>query len=133
MPRYVVLLASAALLGAIPAVVGAQGPGPFTAAQADRGQATFNQNCSMCHGEDMGGGAGAPALAGAEFAYGWKGKPVSALFDKVSTTMPPGAEGSLSAQQYLDVISAIMRKNGAAPGAAELAPGGAGLKAVVLP
>jgi mono/diheme cytochrome c family protein len=129
----VMILATIAGLMLAPAVALAQASGPFTAAQADRGTAAFNQNCAMCHGEDMTGGAGAPGLAGPEFSFGWKGKPVSDLFTYVQTKMPPGAAGSLTDQQYLDVVAAILRKNGVAPGGAELTPGSAGLKAPSLP
>ena len=95
MPRRAVsaLIALSSLAGLAfaigPSAVRAQGAGAFTAAQADRGMAAFVQTCAMCHGEDMSGGAGAPALSGPDFAFGWKGKPVQALFDKISTTMPP--------------------------------------------
>ena len=139
MPRRAVsaLIALSSLAGLAfaigPSAVRAQGAGAFTAAQADRGMAAFVLTCAMCHGEDMSGGAGAPALSGPDFAFGWKGKPVQALFDKISTTMPPGQTGALTDQQYLDVVSAILRKNGVAPGSAELTPGSAGMKAVGLP
>jgi mono/diheme cytochrome c family protein len=137
MPRFAVpaalsLAATLALiLVAVPARAPAQAPaGPaYTAAQADRGAATYKDNCALCHGDDMSGGAGIPALAGPDFTFGYKGKPAQALFDYVRTNMPPGGAGSLSDQQYLDIVTAILKKNGVAPGATELTPTAAGLKA----
>src|ERR1700742_1546547 len=94
----VLTLAAAGLaLAAVPALVRAQGAGPaFSAAQADRGAATYKDNCALCHGEDMSGGAGIPALNGPDFAFGYKGKPAQALFDYVRMNMPPGGAGSLT-------------------------------------
>jgi mono/diheme cytochrome c family protein len=131
-----VLVAAASLgLGALPGSALAQGQaaGPaFTAAQADRGASLYSQNCAMCHGEDMTGGAGTPSLSGPDFSFGWKGKPASDLFDYVRTKMPPGQIGSLTDQQYLDVVTAILKRNGAAPGQTELTPGSAGLHAPIV-
>jgi mono/diheme cytochrome c family protein len=128
------LIAVTVLALAIPAAVMGQAPGgpSFTAAQADRGASAYSQSCAMCHAEDMSGGGGIPALSGPEFAFGWKGKPAAALFDHISTRMPPGQEGSLTPQQYLDIMAAILRKNGAAPAGAELTPGLAALNMALV-
>jgi mono/diheme cytochrome c family protein len=104
----------------------------FTAAQAQRGVAAYADHCALCHGEAMTGGAGAPALSGPEFAFGWKGRPVSDLYTYVHDMMPPGQAGSLSDQDYLDVVSAILAKNGQAPGDAELKPGAPALATAML-
>ena len=42
------------------------------------------------------------------------------FFDRVSQTMPLSSPGSLSAQQYADVVSFILQKSGAPAGTTEL-------------
>ena len=49
----------------------AQTPGPFTAAQASAGHATFLENCASCHGKAMAGGGEAPPLVGSAFLNSW--------------------------------------------------------------
>lgn len=97
-------------------------------AQESRGAAAFGERCAQCHGEDMYGGAGTPSLVGPEFKFGWSGKPVSDLFDYIHDKMPPGQTGSLTDQQYLDVVAAILRKNSEAADVAELTLGSDTLK-----
>ena len=71
-------------------------PAAFSAAQTERGAATYAAACSLCHGVDMSGGPGSPALEGPEFAFGWRGKPAGELFDYLKANMPPGMSGSLA-------------------------------------
>ncbi len=119
----ITLLANATSVAAqAPPVIG------FSPDQADRGTAAFGQTCSNCHGEDMGGGAGAPGLTGPEFKFLWGGKSVSDLLAYVREKMPPGQASSLSDQQYLDIVTAILRTNGAKAGGAELTPKSGDLK-----
>ena len=42
----------------------------------------------------------APPLKGVDFRLRWGGKPVEALFDEVTRTMPPGSPGSLGEETY---------------------------------
>ena len=100
-------------------------------AQANRGAAAFGEHCAQCHGEDMGGGAGTPSLAGPEFKFGWAGKPASDLYAFIRNKMPPGQTGALTDQQYLDLVVAILRKNGAEADVAELTPDSEALKVPV--
>jgi mono/diheme cytochrome c family protein len=83
--------------------------GVYTAAQAQRGMATFKSQCAMCHGENMAGGGGAPAAAGPEFAFNWKGKTAGELLTYLKGNMPPNDAGSLSDQKYTDIIAAIFQ------------------------
>jgi mono/diheme cytochrome c family protein len=77
--------------------------GVYAAAQADRGQALFTASCSACHD---------PArFTGDDFLGSWTGKPLHALFELVSATMPEDNPGSLKPQQYADVISYFLRLN----------------------
>jgi alcohol dehydrogenase (cytochrome c) len=60
--------------------------------------ALVREHCASCHGETLAGGAG-PALTGPAFTIRWSGNP-SALFDLISTTMPPGKPAGLSKAEY---------------------------------
>ncbi len=91
----------------------APAPGPFTAAQADSGRQLYLANCAACHGEAL---AGPPALKGEAFMANWATQTTNALYDKVRTTMPPEAPGSLGADNYVSVVAFILRENGQTPG-----------------
>ena len=54
--------------------------GAYTAAQAERGRAIYQEHCQSCHGSSLRGGANefaAPALAGPFFFDAWGGRPVA--------------------------------------------------------
>ena len=51
---------------AAPSATAAVAAGLYTAAQAAAGGQSYAQNCAVCHGAELGGGAG-PALAGDTF------------------------------------------------------------------
>jgi len=68
------------------------------AAARPNGAALVREHCASCHGETLAGGAG-PALAGLAFTLRWGGKS-AALYDLISTTMPPNEPASLSKAQY---------------------------------
>jgi mono/diheme cytochrome c family protein len=106
--------------------------GGYTEAQAARGTATFNANCSLCHGENLAGGPGTPALAGPEFMFGWKAKTAADLSAYIKTNMPPGSPGGLSDRQYADLTAVILKANDHPPGDTELAPDPAAQKAVLI-
>ena len=89
----------------------------FTAAQVEAGRATFRAQCAACHGRDL-SGSEAPPLAGSGFFSTWKGQSTQYLFKYVQE-MPPGGP-SLSAEQYLGVVSFILQQNGAVAGAEPL-------------
>jgi sugar lactone lactonase YvrE/mono/diheme cytochrome c family protein len=94
--------------------------GVYTAAQAERGAATYNQRCAACHGGQLGGTGEAPGLAGAEFLSNWSGLTVGELFERIRTTMPFDAPGSLSRDAYADVLAFIFKANGLPAGAKDL-------------
>jgi alcohol dehydrogenase (cytochrome c) len=92
-------------------------PGPFTAAQADSGRQLYLANCAACHGETL---AGPPALKGQAFMSNWASQTTAALYEKVRTTMPPEAPGSLGPDGYVAVVAYLLRENGQTPGTAPL-------------
>jgi mono/diheme cytochrome c family protein len=106
--------------GSTPAPTPAAAPptGPlapeYTTVQAGRGLAVFTNVCSTCHGRNE--------FTGQMFALTWRAEPLAALFEHVSTNMPQDRPGSLTPQQYIDVVSYILQLNGIQPGARELTP-----------
>ncbi len=94
----------------------------FTVDQATRGRAHYAAQCAACHGPKLEGGA-APPLAGAGFARVW-GQPsrsVDDLFYVIRTTMPRPRVGSLTADQYLEIVAYLLEQNGMAAGPTPLA------------
>ena len=95
-------------------------PGPFTAAQADSGRQLYLANCASCHGAEL---AGPPALKGQAFMGNWGGQTTNALYDKIRTSMPPEAPGSLGPDNYSAVVAYLLQQNGQTPGTAQLNAG----------
>ena len=118
-----IVAATGALLGS---AVRAQAPatsvtdGVYSAAQAKRGQTTYNDSCAKCHLDDLSGGATSPPLQGAEFLSNWKGKTLATLFDEIRMTMPFDSPGSLTPAQYADVLAYMLSTNKFPAGEKEL-------------
>lgn len=89
--------------------------------QGLRGRETFNKTCLECHTKTD--------VTGADFKIKWSTRPVWELYDVIKTTMPDDKPGSLTPDQYIDVVSYLLRINGAAFGGQPLvAADTAGLK-----
>jgi mono/diheme cytochrome c family protein len=97
------------------------GGGLYADAQAKRGQAVYADNCAACHGPMLGGDIG-PALAGPRFVARWKDKSVADVFEKIQTTMPASAPGSLTPEQTADVVALVLSSNRYTGGTTELTP-----------
>jgi mono/diheme cytochrome c family protein len=82
--------------------------GVYTAAQASKGEQVYMTSCVSCHP--------AGTYAAQAFRDKWNGAPLSRLFDLVTGTMPKTEPGSLDNQDYIQVISYILKINGAPPG-----------------
>jgi mono/diheme cytochrome c family protein len=95
------------------------GGGLYGDAQVKRGEMVYADTCAACHGPMLGGDIG-PALAGPRFAARWKDKSVADLFEKISTTMPASAPGSLTPEQAADVLALVLSTNHYPGGAADL-------------
>ncbi len=100
-------------------------PAPYTAAQADRGEAVFRRICAQCHV--------ASQFTGAPFKGSWGGRPVYDLYELIRTTMPQDNPGRLRRQEYVDVITYFLRMNHTAPGDQELVAEPDSLRRVVVP
>jgi mono/diheme cytochrome c family protein len=102
------LLLGAPLSGQTPARRNVR-DGVYTAAQADRGQTVFRGTCESCH---------APRYFTGGFLRNWTS--VGELFDFTVGNMPEDAPGSLTAQQYADVMAYVIKLNNLPAGDKEL-------------
>jgi mono/diheme cytochrome c family protein len=91
----------------------------YTKQQANRGQATYQEACLKCHGENLSGGE-APALAGEEFRRKWSGKTAGDLFGLIRKTMPSDDPGNLSSREYSDLVAYMLSVNEFPAGPKEL-------------
>jgi S-disulfanyl-L-cysteine oxidoreductase SoxD len=94
--------------------------GVYTKEQANRGQATYREECLKCHGENLGGGEGGPPLAGEEFLRKWNGKTVGDLSRVISKTMPADDPGNLSSREYSNIVAYLLSVNEFPAGQKEL-------------
>jgi mono/diheme cytochrome c family protein len=119
MLRFALILSVAAL----PAVSQTGGrtvlDGVYTQAQAMRGEAQYQNNCSGCHGETLDGRA-MGALRGEKFLDRWREDSLDLLFDQMRTRMPARAPGSLSESAYLEILAFILKANNLPAGSKEL-------------
>lgn len=94
--------------------------GVFTAEQAGRGKAAYEAHCAACHGGTLAGLEMAPALSGPAFMANWTGVSVGELADRIQTSMPADAPGSLSRRRVADLVAYLLSVGGFPTGAAEL-------------
>jgi len=106
--------------------------GVYSDAQAKRGEAAYTQSCSSCHGPDLSGLDSAPSLSGSEFLTSWTDQTVDDLVERVRTSMPADAPGTLARPMVVDIASFILSKNGFPAGAADLPTESDALKAIKI-
>jgi polar amino acid transport system substrate-binding protein len=85
----------------------------YTEQQAEQGKAIFDGSCSSCHGNHLQGSASAPPIGGAAFLkkakmLEWK---VADMRNMVVSAMPANNPGSLSPEQYADVLAYVLAVN----------------------
>lgn len=97
-----------------------QWEGAYTDAQAHRGETLYGQYCLVCHGPDLMGGETAPPLVGGQFQSNWNELSLDDLFERIRTSMPLNAPGTLSKEQTADVLSFVLSKGGYPSGKGEL-------------
>jgi len=105
----------------------------YTAAQAQRGEAVYQDRCSGCHGDQLDNGQFAPPLVGALFLQHWGGQGLDQPYSFMITQMPPDAPGGLGLSAYADLMAFIMSKNGVAASAKEMPSDPAALKQMAVP
>jgi mono/diheme cytochrome c family protein len=94
--------------------------GVYSSAQMKRGETVFQENCAVCHGQDLSGGEVAPALFGGNFMSNWNGLTVGDLSERIRQSMPPDNPDKINQQQRVDVISLILNANGFPDGQKDL-------------
>ncbi len=98
--------------------------GVYARSQANRGERTFQQVCAACHGINE--------FSGGRFRIRWSGQTVADIFEFVSMLMPEGNPGSLSPDEYADVLAYILSENGYPSGESELPADASALRSVRL-
>ena len=88
--------------------------GIYTSQQAKRGQDVYVGLCKSCHTPET--------HTGAAFTTKWNGKALSELFGYISEQMPKNEPGSLSPEEYADVMTYVLKLNGMPAGPKELPP-----------
>jgi|SoiMethySBSTD1v2_1073268.scaffolds.fasta_scaffold00497_5 mono/diheme cytochrome c family protein len=91
--------------------------GVYTADQAKKGEALYKEQCAACHGDNLEGSGPMPPLAGKDFLANWTGKTLGDLYEKVQTTMPATAPGTLSPDQAADTVAFMLSKDNYPTGA----------------
>lgn len=91
-----------------------KGKGPpelFTTQQAELGKKTYDDKCAFCHAPDLNGRAG-PALRGKFFASPSHNYKLKDIFKIVAENMPATAPGSLTHDEYVQIMAYILLNNG---------------------
>ena len=113
-------------------VGGSVSAGVYTDDQAKRGEAVAGKLCVSCHGPDLTGGDAGPSLVGLEFLGNWTNLTVGDLFDRVQSTMPADAPGTMTPQQVSDIATYVLKLNKFPAGKTELPSDLAALKGIKI-
>lgn len=84
--------------------------GAFTSEQAERGKVVYDASCGNCHLADF----------YRDRLTRFQDKPISELFEVISTSMPADNIGGLSNAEYRDVLAYIFSITGSPAGSEEL-------------
>jgi mono/diheme cytochrome c family protein len=106
--------------------------GLYTEAQAKRGEEGYLKDCAPCHQKDLYGDEYAPALVRGTFYNRWTDLSVGDLSAVIQSTMPQDAPGSLPTQEYVDIISYLLKMNRMPAGQTELPSDQAKLKQIMI-
>jgi cytochrome c len=100
---------SAASSAASPTEGSSTGAALYSDAQAQKGIDVYETQCGMCHGANMEGAQG-PTLLGQTLASHYA--TVGDLMQFIVQNMPMSDPGSLSHDDYVDILAFILQKNG---------------------
>jgi mono/diheme cytochrome c family protein len=101
--------------------------GVYTAAQASRGKAVYEERCAECHNTGE-----APVLFGTGFMRRWFQESLDDVFTKMRTQMPLNGPGTLPEGSYLDVLSFVLEESGFPAGTEELTANPARLASIAI-
>jgi len=106
----------------VPQSVRSTASGVYTDEQATRGRDTYQMQCKSCH---------TPAShTGPTFASWWDRKPLSELYQFVTTRMPKNEPGSLQPDEYADLIAYLLKLNDLPSGSEPLPADSVALKKI---
>ena len=83
----------------------------YSVDQSAKGKAVYEKQCALCHGPNLDDGEFGPVLRGPEFLVRWSGKSVEDLHTYTAETMPSTSPGSLSQEDYLNLVAYMMARN----------------------
>lgn len=89
-------------------------------AQADRGERVFNGTCVACHARSQ--------FIGQTFVENWNDRRVADFYTLIRSTMPVNNPGTLKDEEYLEVVSYLLKANHAAAGPDSLVGDSASVK-----
>jgi len=98
--------------------------GVYSPVQAAKGEETYFSVCVACHPPGT--------YKGGTFKSNWDGKLLSDLFDQVSEKMPKNEPGSLSLEQYAQLIAYILKVNDMPAGKTDMPADSALLKDIKI-
>ena len=98
--------------------------GVYSREQAARGQDVYVGMCKSCHTPE--------SHTAATFTSKWDGKPLSELFSYIRDQMPKNEPGSLSADEYADVLAYVLKLNRMPAGSDDLPAEASDLKGIRL-
>ena len=78
------------------------GPGRRT------GHTDYAASCAGCHRANLAGGGDAPALGGNGFMSSFGNRSTKDLYNFIAKSMPAGAPGSLSEEQYTNITAYLL-------------------------
>jgi hypothetical protein len=96
--------------------------GIYADAQAERGHASYTTHCGACHGSSL-EGVSAPPLTGNRFIERWREGMLDPLYEFIRQRMPFGRSASAKSipdNEYLDILTYILKVNGYRAGDSEL-------------
>jgi mono/diheme cytochrome c family protein len=99
---------------------GASGIPESQADQIAAGQEVYATECAQCHGENGEGGTGPLVIGGNKRIASYES--TERLYDYVSRTMPFDEPGSLTPEQYWNVIAYLLDENDLLPPDTVLGP-----------
>jgi mono/diheme cytochrome c family protein len=106
--------------------------GIYTEEQAKRGEQSYAKSCAKCHAEDLLGSTNAPALVGQPFFARFDRQTADDVVDVIRRTMPQEAPDTLGMPVYADIVSHLLRSNGAPAGKTELPADRAKLREILV-
>jgi mono/diheme cytochrome c family protein len=96
--------------------------GVYSAEQADRGQLVYSGMCKNCHTPE--------SHTASTFTSKWNGKPLLDLYYYITEQMPKNAPGTLSEEEYADVLAYVLKLNRMPAGSNELSYNPENLKTI---